>query len=121
MIPLQGARAPTPLRIVIGLSRPEDAQDGDHCDVHRRETARESVPPSHHLAAAGEPLLLQRRFSDMEELGMPQADVRWVYQYRRCRQCGFALRVILRELPDAVLVAGLREMLARSFARNVPD
>jgi hypothetical protein len=44
-----------------------------------------------------------------------------VYQYRRCRQCGFAVRVILREIPDAALVAGLRETLAHAFMRNVPD
>jgi hypothetical protein len=60
-------------------------------------------------------------FSDMEELGMPQEDTRWVYQYRRCRQCGFAVRVILREIPDAALVASLREELAHSFVRNVPE
>ncbi len=57
----------------------------------------------------------------MEDLGTPQTDGRWVSQYRRCRRCGFAVRVILRELPDTVLVAGLRERLARSFARSVPD
>jgi hypothetical protein len=44
-----------------------------------------------------------------------------VYQYRRCRQCGFAGRVILRKIPDAALVAGLRETLAHAFMRNVPD
>ena len=60
-------------------------------------------------------------FTAMEELGAPQADARWVSQYRRCRHCGFALRVILRELPDMALMASLRETLARSFARNVPD
>jgi ribosomal protein S14 len=59
-------------------------------------------------------------FSDMEELGNPQEDARWVYQYRRCRQCGYAVRVILREIPDAALVAGLRKALAHSFMRNVP-
>ena len=60
-------------------------------------------------------------FSDMEELGRPQEDARWVYQYRRCRQCGFAVRVILREIPDAALMASLREGLAHSFMRNVPE
>ncbi|OGB93991.1 MAG: hypothetical protein A2Z31_10590 [candidate division NC10 bacterium RBG_16_65_8] len=58
-------------------------------------------------------------FSDMEELGAPQKDARWVYQYRRCRQCGFAVRVILREIPDTTLANRLREALARSFVRNV--
>jgi len=60
-------------------------------------------------------------FSDMEELGTPQEDARWLYQYRCCRQCGFAVRVILREIPDTALVASLRETLAHSFSRNSPD
>jgi len=60
-------------------------------------------------------------FSDMEELGTPQEDARWVYRYRRCRQCGFAVRVILREIPDAALIASLRVGLAHSFMRNVPE
>jgi hypothetical protein len=60
-------------------------------------------------------------FSDMEELGAPQKDARWVYQYRCCRQCGFAVRVILREIPDTTLVNSLRESLARAFVRNVPE
>ena len=57
----------------------------------------------------------------MEWLDAPQRDVRWVYQDRRCRRCGFAVRVILREIPDAALGASLRESLARSFMRNVPE
>lgn len=59
-------------------------------------------------------------FSDMEELGTPQEDARWLYQYRRCRQCGFALRVILREIPDTTLVNSLRKELAHAFVRNIP-
>jgi hypothetical protein len=57
----------------------------------------------------------------MEALGKPQEDERWVYQYRRCRKCGFAVRVIIREIPDTTLVAGLRETLARSFVRTIPE
>lgn len=60
-------------------------------------------------------------FSDMEELGNPQEDARWVSQYRRCRQCGYAVRVILREIPDPALLADLRETLVHSFTRNIPD
>lgn len=60
-------------------------------------------------------------FSDMEEVGKPQQEGRWVFQYRRCRQCGFAVRVILREIPDEALAAELRRTLANSFVRNVPD
>jgi hypothetical protein len=60
-------------------------------------------------------------FSDMEWLGVPQTDGRCMVQYRRCRQCGFAVQVILREIPDATLVADLPEVLAHSFMRNFPD
>ena len=60
-------------------------------------------------------------FSDMEEVGTPQQDGHWVHQYRRCRQCGFAVRVILREIPDTTLAKSLRATLARSFVRNIPE
>lgn len=60
-------------------------------------------------------------FTAMEELGTPEMDERWLFQYRRCRHCGFAVRMILRELPDTVVLASLRETLARAFTRNVPD
>ena len=59
-------------------------------------------------------------FSEMEWLDAPQMDARWVFQYRRCPRCGFAVRVILREIPNAALVNSLREELAHSFVRNVP-
>ncbi len=57
-------------------------------------------------------------FSDMQELGEPVEDGRWVFQYKRCKKCGFALRVILREIPDVALAAGLRKTLAKSFLRG---
>jgi hypothetical protein len=60
-------------------------------------------------------------FSDMEEVGTAQQEGHWVFQYRRCRGCGFTVRVILREIPDASLAAELRQILATSFVRNVPD
>jgi hypothetical protein len=60
-------------------------------------------------------------FSDIEEIGPAQREGRWEYQYRRCRQCGFTVRVVLREIPDTTLAAELRRILARSFVRNVPD
>ncbi len=60
-------------------------------------------------------------FSDMEELGEAQEATRWVYQYKRCKKCGFTVRVILREIPDLALAAELRKTLANSFVRNVPD
>ncbi|HSB80956.1 MAG TPA: hypothetical protein VLM91_19405 [Candidatus Methylomirabilis sp.] len=60
-------------------------------------------------------------FSDMEGVGAAEQEGRWVFQYRRCRRCGFAVRVILREIPDCALVQRLREILATAFVRNVPD
>ena len=44
----------------------------------------------------------------MEWLDVPQVAVRGVYQDRRCRQCGFAIRVILRAIPDPASMAHLR-------------
>jgi hypothetical protein len=57
-------------------------------------------------------------FTDMQEIGEPQHDARWVFQYKRCRRCGFAVRVILREIPNAALVAELRQTLANAFVRG---
>jgi hypothetical protein len=59
-------------------------------------------------------------YSEMEEIGMLQETEQWEYRYKRCRQCGFTIRVILRERPDVALAARLRETLARAFQRNVP-
>ena len=50
-------------------------------------------------------------FTQMEAVGTPQADGRWIYQYKRCCQCGFAVRVILEVLPDEETITTLRAML----------
>lgn len=60
-------------------------------------------------------------FSDMEEIGTSQQDGRWLYQYKRCRTCGFTVRLILGELADEALLAELRQILETAFLRNVPD
>ena len=57
----------------------------------------------------------------MEEIGGAQPNKRWVYQYKRCKRCGFVVRVILREIPDEALAADLRHTLATCFARNPPN
>jgi len=57
----------------------------------------------------------------MEEVGLAHRDERWEFQYRRCRQCGFTVRVLLREIPDTALAAELRQILTNAFVRNVPD
>jgi hypothetical protein len=60
-------------------------------------------------------------FSDMEEIGAAEHDGRWVFQYRRCRACGFAVRIVLREIPDAALADELRRILATAFVGNIPS
>ena len=60
-------------------------------------------------------------FSEMEEIGALHRDSRWIFQYKRCKTCGFAVRVIVRELPNEALVADLKNILATAFVRNVPD
>ena len=60
-------------------------------------------------------------FSDMELVGEPQSEGRWVFQYRRCRKCGFAVRVILRQLPDEELMTAVRMDFATLFVRKLPE
>jgi hypothetical protein len=60
-------------------------------------------------------------FSDMDEIGASRHEGRWVYGYKCCRTCGFTVRVILHQVPDAILLADLRRTLATAFQRNVPD
>ena len=57
-------------------------------------------------------------FTDMEDIGESQKGGRWVFRYKRCRKYGFAVRVILREVPDAVLVADLQKCFRRAFTRG---
>ena len=40
-------------------------------------------------------------------------------QYKWCCTCGFAVRLVLRRLPDPTRAAGLRKILQTAFARNV--
>ncbi|MBP1776368.1 MAG: hypothetical protein H6Q86_2378 [candidate division NC10 bacterium] len=60
-------------------------------------------------------------FSDMELVGEPHSEGRWVFQYRRCRRFGFAVRVIQRQVPDDTLMAEVRKEFATLFMRRVPD
>ncbi|HSB68454.1 MAG TPA: hypothetical protein VLT62_03855 [Candidatus Methylomirabilis sp.] len=46
------------------------------------------------------------------------AQGRWVFRYKRCRLCGFAVRIILREVPEAALVAELRKTLTSASTRG---
>jgi hypothetical protein len=56
----------------------------------------------------------------MEPIGKPFLEGRSEIQYTRCRRCGFTVRLILRQLPDAELVARLRKELASAFVRDSP-
>jgi hypothetical protein len=60
-------------------------------------------------------------FAAMEAVGPAEPGARWVSQFKRCRTCGFTVRVVVRELPDEGLLASLRKILSTSFQRNVPD
>jgi hypothetical protein len=60
-------------------------------------------------------------FTEMEEIGDAEEDTRWIFQYRRCKKCGFAVRVIVREIPNEALIADLKNILATAFVRNVPN
>jgi len=55
----------------------------------------------------------------MELVGEPHFEGRWAFQYRRCRQCGFTVRVILRQVPDDALMAEVRKEFATLFMRSV--
>jgi hypothetical protein len=57
-------------------------------------------------------------FSDMVEIGETHREERWECVYKRCRRCGFAVQVILRQRPDEVLLSALRKDLALAFRRN---
>ncbi len=60
-------------------------------------------------------------FTNMKAIGHVERDGKWEYRYRRCRTCGFTVRVILRQVPDEALIRDLRETLEKSFRRNLPD
>ena len=59
-------------------------------------------------------------YSQMEVLGLPEESAHWEFVYKRCRACGFTIRVILRPCPDLAVAARLRQLLATTFERNAP-
>jgi hypothetical protein len=53
----------------------------------------------------------------MEDVSDPLVEGRWTYRYRRCRRCGFAVRLVMRSMPDAEAIASVRTLFEqRSFA-----
>ena len=57
-------------------------------------------------------------WSHMVGVGDPQEEGQWLLQYRRCATCGFTVRLVLRAVPDAVLLGKLPRTLESSFGRN---
>jgi hypothetical protein len=53
----------------------------------------------------------------MEELGPAEQEGRRMVQYKRCRRCGFTVRVVPHALVDTKLAAELRQTLATAFQR----
>lgn len=60
-------------------------------------------------------------YADMEEIGASGRTARWVFQYRRCRHCGFTVRVIVRPILHEAALTALRKILAKSFLRKAPN
>ncbi len=56
-------------------------------------------------------------FSEMQDLGPLHCEERWEYAYRRCRTCGFTVRVILHTLPDQAQLANLRKLFVSVLSR----
>jgi hypothetical protein len=50
-------------------------------------------------------------FSAMEDVGAGGQDGDWLFRYRRCRTCGFTVRLATRHLPDEARLARLRQTL----------
>ncbi|HTX54873.1 MAG TPA: hypothetical protein VMD08_15820 [Candidatus Baltobacteraceae bacterium] len=59
-------------------------------------------------------------FREMEAIGGPRQEGQWVFQYRRCRTCGYAVRLIVRRLPDRTLNAEVRKAFHTLFQHNIP-
>jgi hypothetical protein len=57
----------------------------------------------------------------MVSVGTPQADSRWVFQYRRCERCGFTVRRVVRELFEEAERVKLRLALAHTFVREAEE
>ena len=56
-------------------------------------------------------------FAAMENVGAIGREARWEYAYRRCRTCGFTVRVVVRYLPDQTELANLRKLFASVLGR----
>jgi len=57
-------------------------------------------------------------FSHTEEIGLPEQDDHWIFRYKRCRVCGFTVRLVSQAVPDQALLASLRKTLSAAFQRK---
>jgi hypothetical protein len=57
--------------------------------------------------------------SSIEDLGRVRREERYEYAYRRCRTCGFTVRLIVRHLPDQVRIADVRKLFTTLIGRGL--
>jgi len=57
----------------------------------------------------------------MEALGIPGSEGGWIFEYRRCRVCGFTVRAVLRYALDDAERADLRWRLSRCRLSGVSE
>ena len=56
---------------------------------------------------------------NMEQIGEPLVEGSWLYHYKRCRQCGFSVRLVVKQLPDQQLFRTLQTIFREmSFAQG---
>jgi hypothetical protein len=55
--------------------------------------------------------------SDMEDLETVHRDERFEYAYRRCRTCGFTVRMIIRPVPDQERIAAVQKLFSTIIGR----
>ncbi len=56
-------------------------------------------------------------FAAMEVLGPACREEHWEYAYRRCRTCGFTVRLIVRYVLDQAEIAKLQKLFASVLSR----
>ena len=56
-------------------------------------------------------------FAAMHPIGEVSREERYEYAYRRCRTCGFTVRVIVRYLPDHARIASVQKLFATIMGR----
>jgi hypothetical protein len=57
----------------------------------------------------------------MALLGEELTEGRVIFRYKRCRHCGYTVRLIIREMPDPGQAEALRQLLAVAFSQLEHD